>query len=202
MRRDCGWSMSVAGRWINCRCDIALLLSELRVVRVLYHSVLSVGFPVFSDGLRIRPIPAWLIPAIVKRSKDAYLGFSITQRNTFLFPHIIYILCRFHLYIEPFLFIYWIFLIYILSLFHLYIKSFSFICRTVSVTSSRQTGIRRTAVISQTSLPAVLHAGRFSDSDRQSCAFPQSCGQSTAVVYGGMLVLITLLIIHKTVKLY
>lgn len=125
--RDCGWSMSVAGRWINCRCDIALLLSELRPVWFLYHSVLSVGFPVFSDGLRIRPIPAWLIPAIVKRSKDAYLGFSITQRNTFLFPHIIYILCRFHLYIEPFLFIYWIFLIYILSLFHLYIKPFSFI---------------------------------------------------------------------------
>ena len=152
--RDCGWSMSVAGRWINCRCNIGLLLSELRTVLFLYHSVLSVGFPVFSDGLRIRPIPAWLIPAIVKRSKDAYLGFSITQRNTFLFPHIIYILCRFHLYIEPFL----------------------FICRTVSVTSSRQTGIRRTAVISQTSLPAVLHAGRFSDSDRQSCAFPQSCG--------------------------
>ena len=118
--RDCGWSMSVAGRWINCRCDIGLLLSELRTVLFLYHSVLSVGFPVFSDGLRIRPIPAWLIPAIVKRSKDAYLGFSITQRNTFLFPHIlfiycagfIYILSRFYLYIKSFSFIYWVFFIY------------------------------------------------------------------------------------------
>ena len=127
MRRDCGWSMSAAGRWINCRCDIGLLLSELRTVLFLYHSVLSVGFPVFSDGLRIRPIPAWLIPAIVKRSKDTYFGFSITHRNTFLFPHIIYIVCRFHLYIEPFLFIYWFFFIYILSRFHLYIDPLLFI---------------------------------------------------------------------------
>ena len=66
----------------------------------------SVDFPVFSGGLRIKAIPAWSIPAVVGLSKDAGFGFPITQERTYSFFHIIYIRCRFHLYIKPFLFIY------------------------------------------------------------------------------------------------